>query len=331
MSDKNKPLVTVIIPVYNNAEYIQHTLESVYDQTYKNHEIIVIDDGSSDESPKILAEQGRRIKLLTQKNEGAAVARNRGLERASGEFIAFLDGDDLWVEDNLERKIRILQHQPSVVGVFSNFSIFGDNILHEDGIFYLYPLFKRIKKSIAEIFQFQQGDTNFEKYYFGNIFDSLFWGNFILTSTCVFRKQEILSLGNFKSKLITQQDYDYFLRIAQKFPLAYLDKICTHYRRHPKQLTDRSNIERIFRTVISILDLYRDFFKERGRLSEFNKRQAENYLNLAKVLTFTGRRHEARKIIRHNIMNSPTHLEYYINLLMTYFPLSFINFLRSVI
>lgn len=106
-------LVSVIIPVFNGERYLGQALTSVFRQTYPNLEVIVVDDGSTDQSRKILMDFPT-VKLIMQNNKGVALARNRGLEEARGEFIAFLDQDDRWVREKTIRQVRLLESQPEL-------------------------------------------------------------------------------------------------------------------------------------------------------------------------------------------------------------------------
>ena len=105
----NKPLVSIIIPVYNHEKYILETIKSVIDQAYENIEIIIIDDGSEDSSGKIVERiKDNRINYFYQKNRGVSAARNQGLKIAKGEFVAFIDSDDTWKSDKLQKEMELL-------------------------------------------------------------------------------------------------------------------------------------------------------------------------------------------------------------------------------
>src|SRR6185369_12630341 len=106
MTDEN-PLVSVIIPVYNGARYLRAALESVFAQTYREFEVIVVDDGSVDESG-VIAQSFPEVRYIQQTNQGVAAARNHAIEVARGEFFAFLDQDDLWTPDKLKVQIEYL-------------------------------------------------------------------------------------------------------------------------------------------------------------------------------------------------------------------------------
>src|SRR5690242_17488768 len=102
------PLVSIVIPTYNRAAVIRRTIENIFDQTYSNIEVIVVDDGSTDDTQTTLRQFSDRIRVIRQANAGPAVARNRGIEIAQGEIIAFQDSDDLWKPTKLERQVTLL-------------------------------------------------------------------------------------------------------------------------------------------------------------------------------------------------------------------------------
>jgi glycosyltransferase involved in cell wall biosynthesis len=110
--------ISVIIPIYNCDRYLAEAIQSVLDQTYPVHEIIVVDDGSTDESIAI-ARQFPQVKVLTQTHQGAAAARNLGIRVATGEFIAFLDADDVWLPDKLARQLQVFITDPTMDLVFT--------------------------------------------------------------------------------------------------------------------------------------------------------------------------------------------------------------------
>jgi glycosyltransferase involved in cell wall biosynthesis len=118
----NNPLVSIIIPTYNAADYILVTLKSIFEQTYRNWEIIIIDDGSTDQTSEKIATflSSNNIFYFFQENQGVAAARNYGISKAKGELIAFLDADDYWMPENLAEKIKMFYKFPETDWVFSD-------------------------------------------------------------------------------------------------------------------------------------------------------------------------------------------------------------------
>lgn len=119
----NSQLVSIIIPAYNAEKYIEETIQSVIDQTYTNWELIIVVDGATDRTGEIvkkIAKTDDRIQYILKDNSGVSDTRNKGLEKASGEFIGFLDADDTWNNNNLEEKINLLNSEPEVMWVFSD-------------------------------------------------------------------------------------------------------------------------------------------------------------------------------------------------------------------
>lgn len=106
------PLITCIVPVYNGERFVAETVESMLSQTYRPIEVIVVNDGSTDSTPDVLGQFADRINVINQENAGQAAARNRGIEAANGDFIAFLDADDLWLPEKLEMQMKYLAANP---------------------------------------------------------------------------------------------------------------------------------------------------------------------------------------------------------------------------
>jgi glycosyltransferase involved in cell wall biosynthesis len=151
------PTVSVIIPAYNVASYISDTLESVLAQTYRDFEAIVINDGSTDDTEAVIAPFRSRINYIHKKNGGVHTARNAGLRAARGRYIAFLDGDDMWMPRYLEALLGMLENDPKISAVYPNAYFFGSprltGKLHQG----LYPVsapvtFERVLKRECFIF-----------------------------------------------------------------------------------------------------------------------------------------------------------------------------------
>jgi glycosyltransferase involved in cell wall biosynthesis len=128
-----EPLVSVVIPVRNGAAFVSDAIDSGLAQSYRPIEIVVVDDGSTDGTGEALAAFGDVVRAVHQHAAGAAAARNRGVQEARGDFIAFLDADDLWVPDKLRRQMRVLAASPEVDGVFGALAQTGASGVASDG------------------------------------------------------------------------------------------------------------------------------------------------------------------------------------------------------
>lgn len=205
--------VSVIIPTYNCARYIAEAIDSVLNQTYQDFEIIVVDDGSTDNTKPIvdryLTKYTEKIYYIFQKNAGVAVARNTGIARAGGKYIALLDADDLWLPDALETMVKVLESDDSVGLVHANLKK-----ITEDGK----PLgtFKREPQYLS-----------------GCIFEHLFLRKaHIFGNAVLFRKECIDTVGLYDPNLslLGCEDRDLWLRIAKAYKIQHIDKTIAYYR-----------------------------------------------------------------------------------------------------
>src|SRR5262245_20179101 len=117
--------VSVVIPCYNAGRFLKETLESILAQTRPALEVIVVDDGSTDDSAAVAGAFGPPVRVLRQSNQGESVARNRGLDEARGDWVAFLDADDVWAPDKLERQLAAVEGSPGVACCHTGFYLFG--------------------------------------------------------------------------------------------------------------------------------------------------------------------------------------------------------------
>lgn len=210
-------LVSTVIPSYNSAKFIIEAIESVLSQTYKNIEIIVSDDGSDDNTEEVLRPYLSQIVYLKGENSGPATARNRALKIVRGEFIAFLDADDIWLPKKLEEQMKMFIDNPECSVLYSRHMDFD----HESG-----------KK--LSIFP--------DKIYSGMVFDVLLVEKFISLPTIVFKKSIMDEIGFFNENLQTAEDTNFFLRIARKYQFCGMENIHVHRRKHQNNISDRFDI-----------------------------------------------------------------------------------------
>jgi glycosyltransferase involved in cell wall biosynthesis len=214
------PKVSVVIPAFNTETFIAHTIQSVFDQTYLDYEIIAVDDGSTDRTVEVLRRFVPRVKVLTKANAGPASARNLAIQNSTGEYIAFLDSDDLWVADKLEVQTAFLDRHPHIGLVFSEALMFSE----EDRQ-------RRIQSKIG----FTANPT----------FSFLLLGNYIPNSSVVIRRDCVEKVGLLNESLIGTEDHEYWMRIARSFPIAGIPKPLVYYRiREGNLLGDGRNIDK---------------------------------------------------------------------------------------
>lgn len=210
VDDRPTPLVSVIIPVYNAAAYLRETIDSVLAQLYPNIEVLVVDDGSTEDLSRIVAAYGDRVRYVRKPNGGPASARNLGVRMATADYIAFLDADDVWEPEKLRAQIDMLLLHPSLGLVYSTVSE-----IDRDG---------RLRSASRGRQQRPSGD----------IAQALFWHNWIPTSTVVTRRACFAQVGWFDEarELISVEDYDMWLRIAERYQVMYLEQPLVRYRAH---------------------------------------------------------------------------------------------------
>lgn len=203
--------VSILMPVYNGEQYLSEAIESTLAQTYQNFELLIVNDGSTDNSKAIVATylSNPKISYFEQQNAGVAAARNQAIRNANGKYIGFLDQDDLWLPDKLSTQIQFLDTNQEIAFVHSRQGyIQADGALIAD-----YP-----KDWIADLH--------------GNCFTELFKRNRIAVLTVLLRKNVIDKIGFFNETVSRVDDYELWLRICSKYPIGFQDKKLALYRCH---------------------------------------------------------------------------------------------------
>lgn len=213
----NNPLISIVIPVYNGEKYVAEAINSAFSQTYKNFEIIVINDGSTDKTENRLQSYMSRITYVKQLNRGVGVARNVGIKIAGGEWIAFLDHDDIWKEEKLEKQVEYIENNPDIDLVHAGIENFN-----ETGI---------IREDVNELHDFRAK----------NRFRDFLSGNRVYVQTVVVKKNLILRIGLFDESSIVSscEDYDLWIRLSKIANFGYLPYPLTRYRVHSDQASKR--------------------------------------------------------------------------------------------
>jgi glycosyltransferase involved in cell wall biosynthesis len=198
------PLVSVIVPTYNRAGIIRETIENIFEQTYTNIELIIVDDGSTDDTQRILRSYGQRIQWIAQNNAGPAAARNRGLQLARGEIIAFQDSDDAWHPTKIERQVSLLQRagESAVCCICNSFvHSYGTVKLSFDRAPLNPPIEEGIWLNPAEMFA-----TRFV----------------LFNQAAAIRRNVLERIGGFDESLRLLEDLDLALRVSLEGPWTFI-------------------------------------------------------------------------------------------------------------
>jgi len=193
------PLISVIIPTFNRAHCINLAIESVFTQTISNWELIIVDDGSTDRTPEVLAKYGDKIRAIRQTNSGPSAARNLGARSATGDFLAFLDSDDMWLPQKLEEQLRLMSNQ-DVIFSATNWRGKGET----SGITAFDSL------PFKETWVCEQPPE----------FVSRIGGHNIMLSSWMVRREVLLALGGFDSTLDLAEDNQLLFRLSFKGKFA---------------------------------------------------------------------------------------------------------------
>lgn len=241
------PRVSVVVPAYNAAATIGQALESVFGQSFQDFEVVVVDDGSTDNTRRVLAGYGDRIRVLAKANEGKpAAARNLGVRAAAGQLVAFLDADDWWREDKLERQVAVFGGRPEVGLVYT-----GDATVDADG------------KTLS-VNPCPPGAR-------GRIYDLLTVRNVMVGSSVMARRMAIVHAGGFDEGLTSIENWDLWIRIARDWTIEYIDEPLTLYRVHEGNRS--SNVELRRQNVFRVLAKYHDP-RDRSLLARRQRRDA---------------------------------------------------------
>ena len=218
------PKFSVIIPVYNGADFIARTLRSVLAQEYPAHEIIVVDDGSTDRTPEILRQFEGKIRLKRVENGGVATARNHGMAMATGDYFAFLDSDDVLFKNHLKRQAEAIQKYPEVGFLCCNYAV-------------RYPHHRNRMTKQYSILRFPE-QLNFDAPLKKEPFGLLFREHFVGTASAGIVKREVAEkAGPFDPRFRSTQDYEYWLRCAVHTNFILTSDVLFYKKNHPANIS----------------------------------------------------------------------------------------------
>lgn len=231
-SEVASPLVSVIVPSYNGEAYIGDCLASILDQDHPNLEVLVVDDGSTDGTEAVVRGFGPRVRYFRQANSGSAVARNRGLDEARGELIAFCDSDDLWTPGRLAQQVTFLQSQDRYQAVCGAFREIDAAFPRSDATQFR-------PRGAAELDPARSGWA-----YHWLLRDSLYHLDALLV------RRGALAEVRFDPHFRRGQDFDFFLKLSQATPIAQLGAVYALYRQHGGSITRQPHLRNYRAEVI---------------------------------------------------------------------------------
>lgn len=295
------PLVSVIIPSYNREHLIGRSIRSVLNQTYEEIEVIVVDDGSTDNTRDVVNNfNDKRIRYIHHDNNlGGCIARNTGINASRGEYIAFQDSDDVWLPDKLEKQMQAFKIVPENVGI-------------------VYSAFIRVKDDSASFIpspKFTIKD--------GNLLYQLIKGNFISTQTTILRKICFDKAGEFDKNLHRLQDWELFIRMSKYFEFKYISEplVIAYYQKDSISSNKKAYLEAITLIIEKHLDA---FSKNLIAL-------AQTYCHIGTELYSLGNKKLGREYLLRAIKLRPSNIKYFIYLFLTFLGINSFNIILNII
>jgi glycosyltransferase involved in cell wall biosynthesis len=306
--------VSVIVPTYNRAGIVRAAIDSVLRQTYANVEVIVVDDGSTDDTRQVVEGYGAPVRYLHQRNGGVSAARNFGFAHARGEFVALLDSDDQFLPWKLDAQVRMLREHPDVGMVWTDMtaidehgSIVQDRYLRT---YYDAHALARLEEvftpggPLEGIFPDAPASAKTAPVYRGDIFSQMLLGNLVHTSTVLLRRSRLREVGGFDTSLVhSGEDYEFHLRTCSYGPVALIDAPSLLYRigaadqltaPHLATYRSRNNLT----TVLRWLERGRDRIRLSKSLLRFRLAQAYGWVGEAEL------EYGDRRLARENLWKS---------------------------
>lgn len=230
------------MPAYNAEKYLSQAVDSVISQTYNNWELIIINDGSTDSTQNIAghyAKTYKGIKLINQENKRLSAARNTGIKAANGEWIAFLDADDIWVENKLALQMEKINADANIGLIFSDGYIFNDNHLNTD----------LLHGAASGLFSGP------------DMYELLYTGNYIPVLSVLVKKQHLTDIGWQDEQFTGCQDWDYWIRLAANNIVFFgmPDKLF-YYRRHSANMSNNNDMIAFEKAVVFIKNFKKELF-----------------------------------------------------------------------
>lgn len=287
----NLPAVSLVIATYNRANFLRETIDSVLGQTFQDFELIVVDDGSTDDTANLVASYGSRVRYLHQSNRGPSAARNLGVQHALASWIAIQDSDDLSAPNHLEVLSGYVSNHPDFAMVFANGSYISGVEHNRETII---PQKKSLRLAADGV---QLAD--------------LFDKSIVRLQAALISKRCYDEVGGHDESLRISMDLDLTFRLFAKYPIAYLDAVVFSYRKHSGNISGDQEL-RLWENIRVIEKLIREFPRAEHLLGKrrVHARLAYRYYRLAKARLKQGKGAEARTALNSAVSLSPFNPKY---------------------
>lgn len=285
-------MVSVIIPAFNGGKLIADTIKSVLAQDLADIEVVVVDDGSEDNTADVVA-AFPSVRYVRKPNGGQASARNVGIRMARGEYIAFVDQDDMWMPDKLSVQIQLLR-ESTLKWVYCDADVYDGEMKYRE---YRFSASCRL--------------------YSGDVLCPLFVSSFILSPTPVVHRGVFYEVGYFdeSSKMRNREDWDLWLRIAAKYPIGLVKRPLARYRMQQTGSLRREALDMRLQGVLAVIE--RAVAREPDRLAPLkNRATASTYIEFGRVLAARGELAQARSMFIKAIRLYPRRFEAYGSLII---------------
>jgi glycosyltransferase involved in cell wall biosynthesis len=288
------PKVSIVIPTYNRADFLPKAIQSVLSQTYRDWEIIIVDDGSTDNTEEIVKGYNEsRIRYIAHKsNLGISAARNTAIKNSKGKYIALLDSDDEWFPEKISYQMNIFQKKDSECGVVCT----SGHMIEDD---------KKIRVKVIP--------ANLDNFYEKFLFENIIWCSSVLIKKECFEK-----LGLFDEHLKSCEDWEMWIRISKYYKFIFLKTPLIKYLIHPGQLSE--NLLKKINARKRILFKYQDELKNRKFV------YSHHYYKIGNLCCLSGKIREGRKYLFKGILVYPFCLKYFFCLLLSLFGFPFYSF-----
>jgi glycosyltransferase involved in cell wall biosynthesis len=290
--------VSIIIPTHNYARFLGEAIQSVLDQTYKDFELIVVDDGSTDNTKEVVSSfKDDRIRYMYQDHVGVSAAQNMALRIARGEYITGLSADDIYLPQNVEKKVELLDSRPDIGLVCSDTYIFDDSTGANIGRLWHDPKrlnswFDPVKATLNPLREFIQ------------------WGFFIMLQATMVRRRVFETVGYFDESLPTHEDWEFIIRVLQHFSIEIIDTPLLKLRRHKANIS--INEEQMYIGAIAAVNkaIHSGSFS-RKEVKLLKETLSPQHSRFGRWAILNGKGNEARKALFMGIKFAPLNIQLY--------------------